>query len=92
MTVDAACEAVSPDGLPAMMEIDRYNNRFTAFGRIISAMHDPPMKKLMQFVMTDEAFHHRFGNVWADRTVPKLVSNRRKTWMRGSSPRVTDFI
>jgi hypothetical protein len=30
------------------------------------------MKKLMQLVMTDEAFHHKFGKIWADRTVPKL--------------------
>jgi hypothetical protein len=22
--------------------------------------------------MTDEAFHHKFGKIWADRTVPKL--------------------
>ena len=32
-------------------------------------------KKLigMQLVMTDEAFHHQFGKIWADRTVPKLT-------------------
>jgi len=23
-------------------------------------------------VMTDEAFHHKFGKIWADRTIPKL--------------------
>jgi hypothetical protein len=23
--------------------------------------------------MTDEAFHHKFGKIWADRTVPKLT-------------------
>src|SRR3546814_8624795 len=40
MTVDAAYEAVSPDDFPAMMEIDRYNNRSTAFDKIISATHD----------------------------------------------------
>ena len=22
--------------------------------------------------MSDEAFHHKFGKIWADRTVPKL--------------------
>ncbi|PNA37964.1 DUF3066 domain-containing protein, partial [Pseudomonas sp. MPR-AND1A] len=27
---------------------------------------------LMQLVMTDEAFHHKFGKIWADRTIPKL--------------------
>ncbi len=29
-------------------------------------------RKLMQLVMTDEAFHHKFGKIWADRTIPKL--------------------
>jgi hypothetical protein len=23
--------------------------------------------------MTDEAFHHKFGKIWADRTIPKLT-------------------
>ena len=27
----------------------------------------------MQLVMTDEAFHHKFGKIWADRTVPQLT-------------------
>ena len=31
-------------------------------------------RKLMQLVMTDEAFHHKFGKIWADRTVPKLTA------------------
>ena len=33
-------------------------------------------KKLMQLVMTDEAFHHKFGKIWADRTIPKLTRGR----------------
>ena len=39
------------------------------------AQSDPPgrPRKLMQLVMTDEAFHHRFGKIWANRTVPKLT-------------------
>jgi len=28
---------------------------------------------LVQLVMTDEAFHHKFGKIWAERTVPKLT-------------------
>jgi hypothetical protein len=28
----------------------------------------------MQLVMTDEAFHHKFGKIWADRTIPKLTA------------------
>ena len=34
--------------------------------------NDPLAKKLTQLVMTDEAFHHKFGKIWADRTIPKL--------------------
>jgi hypothetical protein len=33
---------------------------------------DPLARKLFQLVMTDEAFHHKFGKIWADRTIPKL--------------------
>ena len=33
---------------------------------------DPLARKLLQLIMTDEAFHHKFGKIWADRTVPKL--------------------
>jgi hypothetical protein len=36
-------------------------------------MHDPLGRKLMQLVMTDEAFHHKFGKIWADRTIPRLT-------------------
>jgi len=43
-----------------------------AFATFFVKTHDPLMKKLMQLVMTDEAFHHKFGKIWADRTVPKL--------------------
>ena len=43
-----------------------------AFATIHSKTQDPLLRKLVQFVMTDEAFHHRFGKIWADKTVPKL--------------------
>jgi predicted AlkP superfamily pyrophosphatase or phosphodiesterase len=44
---------------------------FYKFGR------DPVMVKLMQLVMTDEAFHHKFGKIWADKTIPKLNKEER---------------
>ena len=47
------------------------------FAKFYSETHDPLMKKLMQFVMTDEAFHHKFGKIWADRTVPNLPEAER---------------
>ncbi len=43
-----------------------------AFATIHSTTHDPTLRRLVQLVMTDEAFHHRFGRIWADRTVPEL--------------------
>src|SRR5947208_11822077 len=43
-----------------------------AFATIFQQTNDPLAKKLMQLVMTDEAFHHKFGKIWADRTIPRL--------------------
>lgn len=44
-----------------------------AFATIYKEWNDPLAKKLVQLVMTDEAFHHKFGKIWADRTIPKLT-------------------
>jgi hypothetical protein len=38
---------------------------------------DPLARKLFQLVMTDEAFHHKFGKIWAERTVSQLSSQER---------------
>jgi len=38
---------------------------------------DPLARKLFQLVMTDEAFHHKFGKIWADRTIPKMTDEER---------------
>lgn len=43
-----------------------------AFATYYQETHDPLLRKLCQLVMTDEAFHHKFGKIWADRTIPKL--------------------
>jgi hypothetical protein len=43
-----------------------------AFATFFNNINDPLGKKLMQLVMTDEAFHHKFGKIWADRTIPHL--------------------
>jgi hypothetical protein len=40
---------------------------------------DPVARKLFQLVMTDEAFHHKFGKIWADRTIPHLTQSERDT-------------
>ncbi len=43
-----------------------------AFATFYQKGRDPLMVKLCQLVMTDEAFHHKFGKIWADRTIPHL--------------------
>ncbi|MEJ1967755.1 MAG: ferritin-like domain-containing protein [Rhizomicrobium sp.] len=43
-----------------------------AFATLYQKSRDPLLVKLCQLVMTDEAFHHKFGKIWADRTIPKL--------------------
>ncbi len=43
-----------------------------AFAGFYQDTLDPTLKRLMQLVMTDEAFHHKFGKIWADRTIPNL--------------------
>ena len=48
-----------------------------AFATFFKETRDPLMKHLMQLVMTDEAFHHKFGKIWADRTIPKLSEDER---------------
>ena len=48
-----------------------------AFASFYTYAEDPLLKKLCQLVMTDEAFHHKFGKIWADRTIPKLSEEER---------------
>ena len=43
-----------------------------SFATYIANTNDPVLRRLVQLVMSDEAFHHRFGKIWADRTVPQL--------------------
>jgi len=44
-----------------------------AFATIHSRTHDPLLKRVIQLTMSDEAFHHRFGKIWAERTIPNLT-------------------
>ena len=44
-----------------------------AFATFHSKTNDPTLRRLIQLVMSDEAFHHRFGKIWADRTMPDLT-------------------
>ena len=42
------------------------------FANFYQFSNDPLLTRLLQFTMTDEAFHHKFGKIWADKTVPHL--------------------
>lgn len=39
--------------------------------------NDPVLVRLMQLTMTDEAFHHKFGKIWADTTIPLVTPEAR---------------
>lgn len=43
-----------------------------AFSTLYTKARDPLLQRLCQLVMTDEAFHHKFGKIWAHQTVPLL--------------------
>lgn len=47
------------------------------FSNFYQYAQDPVLKRLLQFTMTDEAFHHKFGKIWADKTVPNLPESER---------------
>ena len=47
------------------------------FAMMYNEARDPLLVKLCQLAMTDEAFHHKFGKIWADRTIPKLDQEER---------------
>ena len=53
MTKDPAYNAVDPHDFPAMLDVNRYGERSTAFDKIISATHDhfwdPLDKKYIDF-------------------------------------------
>lgn len=42
------------------------------FSAIYSRARDPLLKRLVQFVLTDESYHHRFGKIWGGMTIPTL--------------------
>jgi len=49
-----------------------------AFATLHSKTRDPLLRRVVQLTMSDEAFHHRFGRIWAERTVPKLSAQEQE--------------
>jgi hypothetical protein len=43
-----------------------------AFTTMYQLSNDPLLRRVCQLVMTDEAFHHKFGKIWAHATMPNL--------------------
>jgi hypothetical protein len=43
-----------------------------AFTTLYKVACDPLLRRMCQLIMTDEAFHHRFGKIWAHATMPGL--------------------
>ena len=54
-----------------------------AFATLHAKTRDPLLRRVVQLVMTDEAFHHKFGRIWAHRTVPKLTPGEHERWRTG---------
>ncbi len=48
-----------------------------AFATLHVKSNDPLLRRLCQLVMTDEAFHHKFGKIWARATMPELSEAER---------------
>lgn len=55
-----------------------------------SAMHgvtgDPVLARLLRLIMTDEAYHHRFGKMWGLETIPTLDEEQHRqveNWAAG---------
>src|SRR5229473_5423248 len=47
-----------------------------AFATLHVKSPDPLLRRLCQLTMTDEAFHHKFGKIWAHATIPKLTEEQ----------------
>ena len=50
-----------------------------AFATLHGRATDPVLRRVAQLVMTDEAFHHKFGKIWADKTVPSLTEEEHES-------------
>jgi hypothetical protein len=48
-----------------------------AFATLHVKALDPLLRRLCQLTMTDEAFHHKFGKIWAHSTIPNLTEEQR---------------
>ena len=57
-----------------------------AFSNIYNGTNDPTLKRLVQLILADESYHHRFGRIWGSLTMPELTEEQRdriETWAAG---------
>ncbi|HEX4135298.1 MAG TPA: ferritin-like domain-containing protein [Bryobacteraceae bacterium] len=57
-----------------------------AFSTIYNSTTDPVLRRMVQFILTDESYHHRFGRIWGASTLPKLNEEQRaqiENWAAG---------
>src|ERR1700689_2783233 len=100
LTRDPAYDAADPNDFPAMLEVERYGKRSTAFDKIISATHDhfwdPLDKKYIDFsgpydtktqqILPDE-FFPIFSTSLADKLTPEQhirFANQSARWSLSS--------
>ena len=49
-----------------------------SFATLNAKTNDPVLRRLVQLVISDEAFHHRFGRLWAAKTIRHLKADEHK--------------
>ncbi len=48
---------------------------------------DPVLRRLVQLILTDESYHHRFGRIWGQDTIPALTEAQHRqveNWTAGT--------
>jgi hypothetical protein len=39
---------------------------------------DPVLGRILQLMLTDEAYHHRFGQIWGEQSIPRITAAERE--------------
>src|ERR1700761_6291980 len=89
ITKDEVYRAVAPDDFESMLELDRYNNRSTAFDKIISATHDhfwDPLSK--DYIDFDEPFDMENEALLPEEMIGVLQTNYGKEMLADPKKRI----
>ncbi|HEX5430920.1 MAG TPA: ferritin-like domain-containing protein, partial [Bryobacteraceae bacterium] len=57
-----------------------------AFAAIHKSARDPVLRRLVQLILTDESYHHRFGRIWGGIAIPTLTEAQHRqveNWAAG---------